>query len=366
MTIFDLFIFMTVFNAMNSLRIPTNKLICNRYNKLVHFSVSVNKAASPKDTTTESFGTLVAGLNGAQDLSIKVLSCRNIVQSTMERLKLSSLSATALGEVMIGTLLIGSGLKGEETIQVNFIGDSGIKNIIAISDGSLNVRGRIGVAQFAPDWAKGESQQQLLTGEILGDGQIQVIRNHPAWKSPMNGIVEMVNASIASNFALYLAQSEQKTCAMLFDVKVENNTCSNALGILIERLPNACEENVEMAIKNLEAIQQKGLGSYSANILELKINDSEKQSETDYLHRILDDCLFSMEKDSIRWEKDASFKCTCNKSKVVRAITLLDSIDFKQIVEENKEVEMKCEFCGVQYNLSMLEINDIARNRNRS
>ena len=65
---------------------------------------------------------------------------------------------------------------------------------------------------------------------ILGDGQIQITRNHPTWKMPQNGIVSLRETSIPLNLALYMAESEQRPSAILTDIKIEGNLCRYALG----------------------------------------------------------------------------------------------------------------------------------------
>jgi len=335
-------LFICAIFAMKSLKIRSSYGIIPRLSRTLRCQSSNTHITNDNNghNDKKNDGTMISGLNGPQDVSVKVISLRNIVQASINKLGLSAFSATALGETMAGTLLMAAGLKGEETVQVNFVGDSGMKNIIVIADSSLNVRGRVGVLKFAPEWT--HDQFKFLPTEFLGEGQVQVIRNHPVWKSPMNGIVQMTNASIATNLALYLAQSEQRTCAMLCDVKVHDGVCHHALAKLVDRLPGANEQHVECAIINLETVQQKGL----ANYLPHPNNHGgaavfDKTSEQAILHQILDDCLFTMEKDSIRWEKDAHFQCTCSKLKVANALEMLGVDDLQQIVESNTGVEVR-------------------------
>lgn len=66
---------------------------------------------------------LITGLNGPQDIMVKVVACREIMQETIIKNDLSPQSGKALGEVLVSTLMMGSGLKGEESLQVGTIGD---------------------------------------------------------------------------------------------------------------------------------------------------------------------------------------------------------------------------------------------------
>ena len=65
---------------------------------------------------------------------------------------------------------------------------------------------------------------------VLGEGgQFQCIRNHPVWKAPVSGATALRNASLATNVALFVAESEQRTAALLTAVKVNNQVCYFAL-----------------------------------------------------------------------------------------------------------------------------------------
>ena len=144
---------------------------------------------------------------------------------------------------------------------------------LTYSDGNLKVRGMVGKARFStfPPY------EDIATRDLFGsDGQIQVVRNHPTWKQPMNGILtnsltQSLNHSLANlgivslrdtkislNMALYMYESEQRTAAIITDVKVEGNLCRHALGVMVERLPGATDENIETSISNLENVEKKG------------------------------------------------------------------------------------------------------------
>ena len=43
-------------------------------------------------------------------------------------------SSRALGEVLTCTLMMGSGLKNQESLQVNMVGNDGMRNIMALTD----------------------------------------------------------------------------------------------------------------------------------------------------------------------------------------------------------------------------------------
>ena len=159
---------------------------------------------------------LVTALNLEQDVTVKVISCKEVIQEAILRNNLSPQAATSLGEVMICSLMMGAGLKTDETLQVNLVGNAGLRNIMVITDGELACRGMVGNGQL-------NMNNDYRIRNILGEGEVQVVRNHPMWKYPSNGITKLRDTKIPLNLALYMAESEQRTCVLFTDVCDNNN-----------------------------------------------------------------------------------------------------------------------------------------------
>ena len=302
----------------------------------------------------ETSDLLVTGLNGAQDISIKVVSCREVVQECILRNDISPQGAKFLAEVLTCSMMMGAGLKGDETLQVNFVGSKGIKSAVAITDGDLKARGMVGNTRFSVGGGV-----DVKTSDLLGEGQIQVVRNHPSWKQPMNGIVALRDAKVALNLALYMAESEQRSSVLLTDVRVDGNLCRHALGIMVERLPGASDANIETSIVNLEGVERKGLRAYLDRTDEERSQDNAMfRSMEGPLNSILDDCLGAMSADSIRWDKTPRFRCSCGIDKVWRTLRLLPREEVASLVSDPKDVEIKCEFCGETYLIDKAQIEE--------
>lgn len=70
------------------------------------------------DPVLEIDDNILTGLNGAQDLTIKVCSCTKVLQEFIDRSKIPDITAMALGELIASTVMLSSSLKDEETMQV--------------------------------------------------------------------------------------------------------------------------------------------------------------------------------------------------------------------------------------------------------
>jgi redox-regulated HSP33 family molecular chaperone len=156
----------------------------------------------------------------------------------------------------------------------------------------------------------------------------------------MNGIVALRDTPIALNLALYMAESEQRSAVILTDVKVDGNLCRYALGVMVERLPGATEENIEKSIKNLEEVEKKGLRSYLDRTPEERAMDKgDFRDFTPSLDRILDDCMAELGEE-LRWSKAPSFRCSCGIEKVWRTLRLIPVSDVRSLIAEGQDVEV--------------------------
>ena len=215
---------------------------------------------------------------------------------------------------------------------------------MAITDGDLKVRGMVGEPRFSN--GQGEN---IRTKDLLGEGQIQIVRNHPAWKQPTNGIVLLRDINIPLNLAFYMAESEQRSAVLLTDVKVEGNLCRYALGVMVERLPGCTDENIEISIKNLEEVEKKGLRSYlDRTDEERKADKGQFRDFTPSLDKILNDCLAGMDfENSIRWSKSPQFRCSCGIERVWRTLRLLPANDVRELIEADGDVEVSYRLCCI-------------------
>jgi redox-regulated HSP33 family molecular chaperone len=142
------------------------------------------------------------------------------------------------------------------------------------------------------------------------------------------------------NLGLYLAESEQRTAAMITDVNIDRNLCRYSLGILAEALPGADPENVEKCIKNLENIEKKGLYSYLIRTQEER--DKQTGMFRDFescLQSIVDDCFIGMG-TSFQWTKTPKYSCSCGVDKVWRTLRLLPKSELVELIETQNSVEV--------------------------
>ncbi|MGK3744212.1 MAG: molecular chaperone Hsp33, partial [Bacillariaceae sp.] len=224
----------------------------------------------------------------------------------------------------------------EQTCQITFNADGPLRGVVAISDGVGNVRGYVGSPMLG----------DIELSEALGKGMVQVVKNHPDWSNPYNGITSIRHGDIDRDIGAYLAESEQRSCALAAATSVNGILCTAAGGYLIEQLPNATPETLARVEKNLATLVEKdGSDKLPTNLL-LKGITPVEIAET-----ILDG-LGMVPLQQIL----PKFQCTCSSQKLVRALRLIPRKEVDEILEDEEKIEARCEFCGTTYSMGPDEI----------
>ena len=124
----------------------------------------------------------------SKDGSVKVTAAtiRNIVNDMMIMHTMTEVPADAMGRLITCALLISNGMQDEQTLQITMNGDGPLRGAMAISSGKGEVRG------YAGSPAVGSMTLQ----EAVGKGAVQVVKNHPEWPNPYNGITAIRDGDI--------------------------------------------------------------------------------------------------------------------------------------------------------------------------
>ena len=151
----------------------------------------------------------------------------------------------------------------------------------------------------------------------------------------------------------YMLQSEQldTTLVLAADGKV-------AAGLLIQRLPLEGEGNLAGSLVSQANEDEIGLNEHYNRIAILA--SSLKREE-----------LLGLDVDTILrrlfWEEKVSrfepqsprFACTCSRERVANMIRGLGQEEANSIVAERGEIEVGCEFCGLQYRFDAVDTEQL-------
>jgi len=274
----------------------------------------------------------------SEDGSVKITVCtaRNLINDLMIMHTMTAVPADALGRTVVCALLMSNGMQAEQTCQITMNSDGPIRGIVSICNGEGKVRGYVGSPMLG----------DVELSEAVGRGLVQIVKNHPDWPNPYNGITAIRYGDIDRDIGAYLAESEQRSCALAAATSISGILCKAAGGYLIEQLPDAAPETLAKVEQNLATLVEKDGGdTLPTNLLLNGVTPLE-------IAQIVLDGLGMKPLQQI----EPQFQCKCSSKRLVRALRLLPRDEVDEIIETQEKIEARCEFCGQTYELGPEEI----------
>ena len=271
---------------------------------------------------------------------------KEMVETAKNAHNTSPIATAALGRLMTAAAMMGSDLKGEgELLTLRIEGDGPIGGLLVTADGKGYVKGYA----FNPDvMLPPNAQGKLDVGGSLGLGVLSVIKDI-GLKEPYVGQTQLITGEIAEDLTYYFATSEQVPSSVALGVLMnKDNTVRQAGGFIIQLLPGASDEIID----RLEA-KLSGISSITSLL------DAGKTPE-----EILTDILgeFGLE---ILKKMPVQFHCDCERSRVEKAIISIGRKEIQDMIDEEKEIEVNCQFCNKHYKFSVDELGEMLKKATR-
>lgn len=285
----------------------------------------------------KDFLQVATAFNGT--VRIYVAKTTQIVQDAQNVHKMYPTAIAALGRTLTTTLIMGSMLKGGQSIAVKIDGGGPMGKIVCESDTSGRV---MGYAQNGGVYLK-YNNGKLNVGDAVGrTGTLTVVKNLHL-KEPFTSTVELVSGEIGEDFAYYFAESEQTATSVSVGVLVDNNSDILAAGgFVVQIMPGCTEETIQILEENLAKI---------APVSDL-INQGKNGREI--LREILKEHEFVILKTA-----PVRFGCTCSKESFTRGIKSLGYGTVKKILDEDRGLTATCHYCHQQYVYTEDELKEI-------
>jgi len=310
---------------------------------------SLDPSSIPYEKSSSIFDPF-RNLNNVNDLVVSALSpcggckvtactARNIMNELINAHSMTPVPSDVMGRLSVCALLMSNGMQLDQTLQISIDGDGPLRGAMAVSTGGGEVRGYVG----------NPSINGFTIHEAVGKGTVQVVKNHPSWPNPYNGITVMRNGDIDRDVGIYLAESEQRSCALAAATVVnEVGLCKAAGGYLVERLPGCSEETIRQVEKNLaKLVQEDKSEKLPTNLL------LQGVTPLDLVFRILDgmgDGVIPLGQVS------PTMKCNCSEERLFRSLRLLPRAEVDEIIAKHDQIEARCHFCGKVYRMGPEEV----------
>lgn len=230
-----------------------------------------------------------------------------------------------LGQMMAAAGLLAATVKieGRLVLQIKSSGPVSLMMVECTSDNTLRA-----FAQW--DEAAGDIADDAKLSEVTGEGTLAITIEVNGANKPYQGIVSLDGGSIAELLETYFRQSEQLETRVWLAANAHS-----VAGLLLQQLPSAEQNNAKQA-ESWSRISHLASTVTNPELLDLGAGT--------LLHR-----LFHEEECRLLTATALAFACNCSRERVATTIGLLGQQDAMDLVEEQDNIEVACEFCNEHY-----------------
>ncbi|GAA3658921.1 Hsp33 family molecular chaperone HslO [Asaccharospora irregularis] len=285
---------------------------------------------------------IIRATGGEGQVRAFVATTREMVEEARALHETTKVATAALGRTLTATSMMGLMMKNDnDKLTVIIKGGGPIGTILTTSDSKGTVKGYVSNPNVeVEDYPNGKLN---VAGAVGTEGVVKVIKDL-GLKEPYNGAYPLVSGEIAEDFTYYFAVSEQTPSVVSLGVLTKENEVECAGGFIVQLMPDATEETInklEENVKNLESItnmlKDKKTPEEILNIVLEGLNP-----------RILDKC-------------EVGFECECSKERVKKVLIAIGKREISQIIEEDSEVEIGCQFCNRKYKYTEDELIELLK-----
>lgn len=306
----------------------------------------------------------------------------DLVQEAAKIHDTTPLASAGLGRVLTAAGLMGIMLKDDDNkLTLHFKGDGPARQILATAYGDGRVKGYISNPYVDLPL---NDQGKLDVGGSLGVGDLTVIKDL-GLKEPYTGTIALVDGEIADDLTAYFYISEQQNSSVALGVKVERDLSIGAAGgMIIQMLPDAQEGAVDALEKMIGAMPPlttliSGLSGSSDPEIDRPAEaasaddsgqpagetlqaDAENQAASERLAALLQEIFKDVPEEyqpEILAEREIRWECDCSRERIESALLTIGRRDLAEIIEEDGEAELQCQFCCKKYHFNKDELVEI-------
>lgn len=283
---------------------------------------------------------IVRATAGDHQIRAFAATTRDLVEYARQTHNTSPVATAALGRLLTAGGMMGIMMKGEkDLLTIKIQGSGPIEGLTVTADSKGNVKGYVynpGVMLPPNEFGK------LDVGGAVGEGVLSVIQDI-GLREPYVGQTILVGGEIAEDLTYYYANSEQTPSSVALGVLMnKDNTVKQAGGFIIQLLPGATEEMIELLEKRLGEIHS--------------VTSLLEEGKTPEM--ILTYILGGLGLDILE-QTPVKFSCNCDKARVEKALVSIGRKELEEMIEEGKSIEVNCHFCNKNYEFTVEDLKDL-------
>lgn len=262
-----------------------------------------------------------------------------LVNTACSRHDAGPTAAAALGRALTASILLSSLLKDGQSTQLKFEGNGQLRKIITEAGYDGWARGYVGNPRADVPLKNG--MVDVAAG--LGRAGFLTVTKDIGLKRKYQGTIQLYTSEIGEDLAYYLLESEQTPSVVALGVQLNRNgTVDAAGGYLIQALPpvdDAVLTDLENKVKGIPPVSDYLIkGQDIKGILGTIFSDIPHHSTGT---------------TSLKYE------CSCSRQKMEGAAMSLGREGLREILENEGEAEVQCEFCRNSYIFSSKDLENL-------
>lgn len=236
-----------------------------------------------------------------------------------------------LGELLVATSLLTATLKFAGDITVQLQGDGPMT--LAVINGNNRQEMR-GVARV-----NGDIPEDATLKTLAGNGYL-VITITPDQGERYQGVVGLEGDTLAACLEDYFMRSEQLPTRLFIRTGIVEGKPA-AAGMLLQVLP-------------AQDVEQDDFMHLATLTDTIKAEEILNLDAKEVLWR-----LYHEEEVTLYEPQSVVFKCTCSRERCAAAIKTLPVSEIDDILAEDGEIDMHCDYCGNQYVFNAMDVSEI-------
>ncbi len=258
----------------------------------------------------------------------EIVRLEHSYQAVLDRHPYPPILAELLGQAMAAISLLGTTIKYQGKLILQVQGKGPANLLVVEYDSQRHIRGLI-------NWQQGMLLESDMA-QLFGAGHMAITVDPQDKANRYQGIVELIEPSLAGCLEHYFKQSEQlATCLWL----VAND--SRVAGFMLQQMP---------AVTTSEDNWQR------VKLLAETLTDEELLTldEEELLQRLFHE-------DDIRlFDSEAiHFYCNCSRQRIEQMLRGLGREEVESIVAEQGNVEVACEYCNKNYRFDRVDATQL-------